>query len=90
VISGNYLDGSKLCKCPDATSLINVKGNGYRIENNVGKNAIEEFFKTSTVSKAKGQGRNNVFKNNRCLTRVRGNRSCTRKPGGGMRGNIVV
>ena len=87
VISGNYLDGSRLCQCPDATSLINVKGNGYRIENNTGRNAIEEFYKTSTVRTADGQGRNNIFKNNKCLSRVRGNRSCVRKPGGGSRGN---
>ncbi len=87
VISGNYLDGSRLCKCPDATSLINVKGNGYRIENNTGRNAIEEFYKTSTVRNANNQGRNNVFKNNKCLGGLRGNKSCVRKPGGGMRGN---
>ncbi len=87
VISGNYLDGSRLCKCPDATSLINVKGNGYRIENNTGRNAIEEFYKTSTVRNADNQGRNNVFKNNKCLGGLRRNKSCVRKPGGGMRGN---
>jgi parallel beta-helix repeat protein len=87
VISGNFLDGSRLCKCPDATSLINIKGNGYRIENNVGRNAIEDFFKTSQVSRAGGQGRNNIFKNNKCLTKVRRGSSCTRRPGGGNRGN---
>ncbi len=63
------------------------KGNGYRIENNVGRNAIEEFFKTSQVDKAGDQARNNVFKGNKCLSKVRGNRACVRKPGGGSRGN---
>ena len=87
VISGNFLDGSRLCKCPDATSLINVKGNGYRIENNTGRNAIEEFYKASTVRNANNQGRNNVFKNNKCLGGLRRSKSCVRKPGGGMRGN---
>ena len=87
VISGNYLDGSRLCKCPDAVSLINVKGNGYRIENNTGRNAIEEFFKRSQVDKAGDQARNNVFKGNKCLSKVGGNRACVRKPGGGSRGN---
>ena len=86
IISGNYLDGSRLCRCPDAVSLINVKGNGYRVENNVGRNAIEAAFTTNQVSRAGGQGRNNVFKGNRCLN-VRRGKACVRKPGGGSRGN---
>lgn len=84
-IIGNYLDGKDLCGCPDAVSLINVKGNGYRIENNVGKNARQDFYKTSKT--IKGQGRNNVFKANVCLGKVRRGYDCTRTPGGGNRGN---
>lgn len=84
-IIGNYLDGKDLCGCLDAVSLINVKGNGYRIENNIGKNARQDFFKTSKT--IKGQGRNNTFKANRCLGSIRRGYSCTRRPGGGSRGN---
>ncbi len=84
-IIGNYLDGKDLCGCPDAVSLINVKGNGYRIENNVGKNAMQDFFKTSKT--IKGQGRNNVFKANKCLGTIKRGYDCTRRPGGGNRGN---
>lgn len=84
-IIGNYLDGRDLCGCPDAVSLINVKGNGYRIEGNVGKNARQDFYKTSKT--IKGQGRNNVFKANKCLGTIRKGYDCTRKPGGGSRGN---
>jgi hypothetical protein len=71
VVSGNTLDGRDLCgKCPDPVSLINVKGSGYRIENNRGKNALEYAYKESRVDTAP-EPKGNVFKNNTCLTRSR-------------------
>ena len=85
VIRGNVLDGRDLCGCRDAVSLINVKGNGYLIENNVGRNAREHFYKASKT--IPGEGRNNTFKNNVCLGSVRRGFTCTKKPGGGNRGN---
>lgn len=85
VVKGNILDGRDLCSCKHAVSLINVKGNGYLIEGNVGKNAKQDFFKTSQT--IRGEGRNNTFKKNKCVGRIRKGFSCTRRPGGGNRGN---
>jgi len=85
IIRGNILDGRDLCGCPDAVSLINVKGNGYLVEGNIGKNARQDFYKTSTT--VGGQGRNNHFRKNVCLGTVRRGFDCTRRPGGGLRGN---
>lgn len=87
LVIGNILDGRDLCSCPDAVSLINVKGTGYRIENNVGRNGKEHFFKTSTVRTVPGSGRNNVFKGNRCIGRIRKGYRCTGRPANGDRGN---
>lgn len=85
VVKGNILDGRDLCGCKHAVSLINVKGNGYLIEGNVGKNAKQDFFKTSqTIG---GEGRNNTFKQNKCVGRIRKGYDCTKRPGGGNRGN---
>ena len=71
VISGNTLDGRDLCaKWPDPVSLINVKGRGYRVENNRGSNALEYAFKESRVASAPTP-KGNIFKKNVCLTRSR-------------------
>ena len=86
LIIGNILDGRDLCACPDAVSLINVKGNGYRIENNVGKNALEDFYKTSKT--IPGWGRNNSFRKNACLTNVRRGFECQGR--NGNRGNTFL
>lgn len=89
LVKGNNLDGRNLCGCSHAVSLINVKGNGYRIENNVGRNAKEDFFKTSKT--IKGEGRNNTFKNNKCKGKIRGGHKCVKLPGGrDQRGNKQI
>jgi len=87
-IIGNILDGRDLCGCPDAVSLINVKGNGYRIEENVGKNAREDFYKTSKT--IPGWGRNNLFRRNACLTKVKRGFECQGRPANGNRGNTFI
>jgi len=86
-IIGNVVNGKNLCGCQHAVSLINVKGNGYRIEGNIGLHARQDFFKTSET--IRGEGRNNVFTNNVCKTRVRGNHQCV-KVGGNNRGNKQI
>ena len=71
VIAGNTLDGRDLCsKCPDPVSLVNVKGRGYRIERNIGLNALEYAFKESAVATAP-RPKGNVFRGNKCLTKSR-------------------
>ena len=85
IVRGNILDGRDLCGCPDAVSLINVKGNGYLIEGNIGRNAMQDYYKTSKT--IPGWGRNNIFKNNKCVTKVRGGFDCTGRPADGNRGN---
>lgn len=76
LIEGNILDGSSMCGCNYAVSLINVKGNGYKIVGNIGKNSIEDFYKTSTT--ISGEGRNNYFGSNVCLGKVRSGSHCVR------------
>jgi len=76
VIQGNTLDGSDLCGCNYAVSLINVKGNGYKILDNIGKNAKQDMFKTSQTNR--GEGRNNHFAGNSCLGKLRSGFDCVR------------
>lgn len=85
LVKGNKLDGKNLCGCKHAVSLINVKGNGYRIEKNIGKNAKGDFFKTSKT--IKGEGRNNTFKDNKCQGKIRGGHKCVKL---GQRGNKMI
>lgn len=86
-IIGNVVNGKNLCGCQHAVSLINVKGNGYRIEGNIGYYARQDFFKTSQT--IRGEGRNNVFTGNICKTRVSGSHQCV-KVGGNNRGNKQI
>lgn len=83
IIKGNILDGRSLCGCNSATSVINVKGNSYKIIGNVGRNSVEDMFKVAKTNS--GQGRNNYFSGNRCLSGLRRGYQCVRVPdfGGG-------
>ena len=83
IIKGNVLDGRDLCGCNSAVSLINVKGNSYKVLGNIGRNADEDMFKVATTNS--GQGRNNYFSGNRCLSGTRSGFFCVRVPdfGGG-------
>jgi len=141
VVADNMLDGSSLCGCNSATSLINVKGNNYKVRrdrrcersyvwilrtatfwsnfiavwrqgvllctqlvagsyqltlpcvlqilNNVGKNSLQEMFKTSTT--IPGQGVGNTFEGNKCITRLRSGYSCvSANTKWGGQGNSVI
>ena len=83
IIKGNILDGRGMCGCNSATSVVNVKGNSYKIIGNVGKNSVEDMFKVALTND--GQGRNNYFSGNRCLSGLRRGYQCVRVPdfGGG-------
>lgn len=70
LILGNVLDGRDLCGCNSADALINVKGNGYKILNNVGLNSFHDTFRTGVT--LRGQGIKNYFAGNKCLTQKSG------------------
>jgi hypothetical protein len=61
VLSGNTFDGAALSGS-HADSWVDVKGNGWMIEGNVGRNAREDGFQTHEV--VAGWGTNNSFKAN--------------------------
>ena len=86
IIKGNVLDGRDLCGCNYAVSLIDVKGNGYKIIGNIGKNAREDMFKVATTNA--GQGNNNYFSGNKCLTQRSGH-YCVKIPNHDTRVNTV-
>jgi hypothetical protein len=78
IIKGNILDGRDLCGCLYAVSLISVKGNNYQILGNIGKNAREDMFKVAITNS--GQGKNNYFSGNQCLSGLRSNFECVHVP----------
>jgi hypothetical protein len=78
IIKGNILDGRDLCGCKSASSLISVKGNNYQILGNVGKNAKEHMFKVAVTNK--GQGKNNYFSGNKCVSGLRSKYKCVSVP----------
>lgn len=78
LVKGNRLDGRDLCGCNSAVSLINVKGNGWWVSNNIGSNAKEDFFKTAST--IPGQGRGNNFVDNKCTNKARGGFYCVKVP----------
>jgi hypothetical protein len=61
VLSGNTFDGGALSGS-HADSWVDVKGNGWVIEGNVGRNAREDGFQTHEV--VKGWGTDNTFRAN--------------------------
>lgn len=66
VIRGNIFDAAGISGEHFADSWIDLKGNNYVIENNIGKNPDGEFFKDGyqVHAAAEGWGNNNVFSNN--------------------------
>jgi hypothetical protein len=62
VVSGNTFDGSALSGS-HADSWVDVKGNGWLIEGNVGRHALEDGYQTHEV--VDGWGAKNTFKANR-------------------------
>jgi hypothetical protein len=61
IISGNHLDGTGMVSSA-ATSWVNVKGNGWTIENNTGIDSIGNGFSVHQVYPGWGVG--NVFRGN--------------------------
>jgi hypothetical protein len=61
VISGNTFDGSALSGS-HADSWVDVKGNDWLIEDNVGRNSIQDGFQTHEI--LDGWGTGNVFRGN--------------------------
>jgi hypothetical protein len=61
VLSGNTFDGSSL-NGASADSWVDVKGNGWLIEGNVGRNTPTDGFQTHEV--VAGWGANNTFRSN--------------------------
>ncbi|HEX9537609.1 MAG TPA: hypothetical protein VGA04_05470 [Streptosporangiaceae bacterium] len=60
-ISGNTLNGTGMVSSA-ATSWVNVKGNGWTIENNIGLNSIGDGFSVHQVYPGWGVG--NIFRSN--------------------------
>jgi hypothetical protein len=94
VVSGNTFDGSGLTG-KHADSWVDVKGNGWLITGNVGRNSREDGFQTHEV--VDGWGTDNVFSANTAevngagwgfhLAPVRGNKvSCDNKVVGAAKG----
>lgn len=63
IIRGNYFDGAKIAGENSADSWIDVKGNGYLIENNEGVNALLDGMQVHVLKD--GWGENNTFANNK-------------------------
>jgi hypothetical protein len=91
---GNTFDGSQLTAA-GADSWVDVKGNGWLIEGNVGRNSREDGFQTHRI--VTGWGANNLFKANNAavngpgwgfhFTPVDGNRvTCDNKVTGAAKG----
>lgn len=59
MVRGNNLDGSSLTGDPD--SWVDVKGNGWLIEENSGANSTQDGFQTHEI--LDGWGTDNVFRN---------------------------
>ncbi len=62
IVSGNRLSGDGMTA---ADSWIDVKGNGWLVERNTGRNSPEDGIQTHVV--ADGWGRHNVFRANRLV-----------------------
>ena len=60
VIRNNTFDGSQMTE--DGDSWVDIKGNGYLIEGNVGTNSIMDGFQTHEI--LDGWGTDNTFRNN--------------------------
>lgn len=68
LVRGNTFDGAGISGANYADSWIDVKGNGYRIEDNTGVRAPQDGFQVHV--RRDGWGRDNVFANN--MADVRG------------------
>lgn len=68
IISGNYFDATGITGANSGDSWMDVKGNGYVIENNHGFNPEGSILKDGfqVHCAVDGWGNNNVFRNNQC------------------------
>lgn len=62
LIQGNHFDGTGMSGANYADSWIDVKGNGYTVEDNVGVASLTDGFQVHVA--VKGWGENNVFHGN--------------------------
>ena len=67
-VSGNYFDATGITGANSGDSWMDVKGNGYLIENNKGFNPEGSILKDGfqVHCAVNGWGNNNVFQNNQC------------------------
>ncbi|GAA4732671.1 chondroitinase-B domain-containing protein [Flavisolibacter ginsenosidimutans] len=74
IIRGNNFDATGITGANSADSWIDVKGNGYLIENNTGTNPGGSIFKDGyqVHVAVSGWGNNNAFKNNNCTVNAAG------------------
>ena len=74
LVSGNYFDATGINGANSGDSWMDVKGNGYLIENNKGFNLEGSILKDGfqVHCAANGWGNNNVFKNNQCEVNAEG------------------
>jgi len=74
IIRGNNFDATGITGANSADSWIDVKGNGYLIEDNNGSNPSGSIFKDGyqVHVAVSGWGNNNLFKNNHCTVNASG------------------
>lgn len=74
IISGNTFNSTGITGANSGDSWMDVKGNNYLIENNVGFNPKGSFLKDGfqVHCAVNGWGNNNVFKNNTCEVNASG------------------
>lgn len=74
IIRGNHFDATGITGANSGDSWMDVKGNSYLIENNIGVNPGGTIFKDGfqVHCAVNGWGCNNVFKNNSCTLNVNG------------------
>jgi len=63
IVRGNTLDGAKIAGKNSADSWIDVKGNGYLIDDNLGTNSLQDGFQVHVL--VYGWGEHNTFSRNR-------------------------
>lgn len=85
VLSGNSFDGSGLTGVHFADSWVDVKGNGWRIENNTGIHTLRDGYQVHQVMI--GWGERNTFAANQSTVNATGYAISVQNPG--TTGNIV-
>lgn len=64
LIQANILDGANMSGSNYADSWIDIAGNGYLVQNNIGTNALLDGIQTHTQPYPATTASNNIFKNN--------------------------